>query len=339
MQPLQVPGFECEVDIIDMDDDEEKHNYEVIAAMLAENRRKAAAKEQSLKRKRDAELVEKIRAVGAEAETDGGLDPGSAEIINDVQRVWEQFVPWAVDGSIIEPINPKVGPRLEDVRHFTAYFYETRNYWSRAGRVGRDVEFLTKVQWTLAPHVFPRLYEEWRGLDETVLQAKAVPFGAAAGARLKRLMKQEKEPEKHGTGKLFRKKRWTDRFYYLVQDHHMALLDRNEAVTRNAIIGYMRITGSRNGSMAKSKYDLREETQWAAINVLNVKDLRFGAEGLDIVDVEEVPSGEKRVVQQPRGEVKYNRVKRRYYEYDYGKEEKKRERPTKSLLTDKAPKK
>lgn len=69
---------------------------------------------------------------------------------------------WVVDESIIEPINPKVGPRLEDVRHLTAYFYETRNYWSRAGRVGWDAEFLIKAQWTLAPHVFPRLYKEWR---------------------------------------------------------------------------------------------------------------------------------------------------------------------------------
>lgn len=50
MQPLQVPGFECWVEYTDMDDDEEKHNCEVMTAMLAENRREAAGKEQSLKR-------------------------------------------------------------------------------------------------------------------------------------------------------------------------------------------------------------------------------------------------------------------------------------------------
>ena len=84
-------------------------------------------------------------------------------------------------------------------------------------------------------------------------------------------------------------------------------------VTRMVVMGFVRATCSRGGSVCKDWFDHAGKTvYWLTRNVLSVDDFSWSREGMEI----ELPDGST-VIDPLRGEVKLNRVKHHYHEAGY----------------------
>lgn len=81
------------------------------------------------------------------------------------------------------------------------------------------------------------------------------------------------------------KKKWDDTVYFLAQDLCMEDAARpNRAVHRLAIMGFVRTTCVRAGSMAKDWFDRAALTaRWVGVNVLSVEHYEWDREGFSIV--------------------------------------------------------
>ena len=82
------------------------------------------------------------------------------------------------------------------------------------------------------------------------------------------------------------KKKWDDGVYFMAQDLCMedAVLRPNRAVHRLAIMGFVRTTCVRAGSIAKDWYDRAGlAARWVGVNVLSVEHYEWDREGFRIV--------------------------------------------------------
>ena len=84
-------------------------------------------------------------------------------------------------------------------------------------------------------------------------------------------------------------------------------------VTRMVVMGFVRATCSRGGSVCKDWFDRAGKmVYWLSRNVLSVGDFVWAKEGMEL----ELPDGSTEV-DPLRGEVKLNRVKHHYHEAGY----------------------
>ena len=84
-------------------------------------------------------------------------------------------------------------------------------------------------------------------------------------------------------------------------------------VTRMVVMGFVRATCSRGGSVCKDWFDRAGKmVYWLTRNVLSVDDFMWAKEGMEL----ELPDGSTEI-DQLRGEVKLNRVKHHYHEAGY----------------------
>ena len=82
------------------------------------------------------------------------------------------------------------------------------------------------------------------------------------------------------------KKKWCDGVYFMAQDVCMedAVLRPNRAVHRLAIMGFVRTTCVRAGSIAKNWFDRAgHAARWVGVNVLSVEHYEWDREGFRIV--------------------------------------------------------
>ena len=107
-------------------------------------------------------------------------------------------------------------------------------------------------------------------------------------------------------------------FVALRQEHNMSLFEKEKMhlvlfVTRMVVMGFVRATCSRGGSVCKDWFDRAGKmVYWLTRNVLSVADFVWAKEGMEL----ELPDGS--IELDPlRGEVKLNRVKHHYHEAGY----------------------
>ena len=82
------------------------------------------------------------------------------------------------------------------------------------------------------------------------------------------------------------KKKWDDGLYFMAQDLCIAdaAVRPNRAVHRLAIMGFVRTTCVRAGSIAKDWFDRAGlAARWVGVNVLSVVDYEWDREGFRIV--------------------------------------------------------
>ena len=98
-----------------------------------------------------------------------------------MQRKWLTFV--AACGDRLAFVEAD-GLQLQHVREFAGYVYRNRESYSGVGREGLSASFKEQVRYLLPKFVFPRLYENWTGLNETGLNEKCCAFNATIGVNV-----------------------------------------------------------------------------------------------------------------------------------------------------------
>ena len=263
-----------------------------------------------------------------------------------MRRKFERFLARHGDAYSYEA---ELGPTVELVRRFMEYC------WSGAGReqlfsgVGRksfaDAYFELHLAYTLAQKVFGMMgLIGWTGLEKAERKAKAEPYKDAIKEHFKLLKTSRTDVE--GMGRSLQKEKWDDQTYFLGQDYWMGRIETepNKAVFSLAIMGFVRVTCSRGGSMGRDWFDRAGLTLlWVGRNILSVKDFTWATDHFMIempeVEEEAVASKEveaaagaeaeeaisaaveraasavsERVEAALRGEVHINRIKKHYYE-------------------------
>ena len=112
------------------------------------------------------------------------------------------------------------------------------------------------VPYLLAKYVFPRMeHVGWTGLHEAALLEKSRPYSLELRANWARL-KVAHVREGTGNGRCLKKDRWCDTLLFRAQDACMADSVRvNRAVQRLAVMGFVKVTCSRAGAMARDWAD------------------------------------------------------------------------------------
>ena len=151
-------------------------------------------------------------------------------------------------------------------------------------------------------------------LSRSEMKVKAHPYREAMKETWVRLRRAH--PAMMSSAKPFVKNKWDVQALKVVQDIAYEAMDTskmslNEGTTLLMIMGMLRLTCQRSGSMAKDSADLKGLTVWkrGGKNVLNVGDLTFDPDGLTITHRD--GRIEKFTV---RGQLKFNRVKHHYFE-------------------------
>jgi hypothetical protein len=136
----------------------------------------------------------------------------------------------------------------------------------------------------LGKFVFPMMgYKGWTGLSLAEAKAKNKPYADSLRDNWKALKVQQ--PDATVEGHAQPKKKWDDMVYFLAQDSCMAdILRPNRAVTRLAVMGFVRATCCRSGSFAKDRFDLAgSAARWVGVNVISVDDFTWEREGFFMV--------------------------------------------------------
>ena len=156
-------------------------------------------------------------------------------------------------------------------------------------------------------------YVGWAGIDAEALYTKCRPYIADLRENWKRL-KVTHVRAGTGNGRELKKERWCDGLLYIAQDACMAEEMRvNRAVSRLAVMGFVKVTCSRSGAFGRDWADRAEkQLQWVGRNVLSVRDFTWHPDFMELEHVDEVE-----LVDALRGEVELGRVKRHYYERVY----------------------
>ena len=112
------------------------------------------------------------------------------------------------------------------------------------------------VPYLLAKYVFPLMqHVGWVGLREAEVLEKARPYSLELRANWARL-KVANVQEGTGNGRSLKQDRWCDGLLFRAQDLCMAeQLRVNRAVTRLAVMGFVRVTCSRAGAMGRDWAD------------------------------------------------------------------------------------
>ena len=173
----------------------------------AERAEAEAAKHRPTAQKQEAriaELEERALLFG-----DSAKQSAQAKVL---ERKWLRFL--LVHGEKYK-FNPRKGPTVELVKHFTTYCFCTRDVVSAIGREGLGDSFELQIRYMLAKFVFVELkYKGWVGLSEHELHVKAEPYKFAVRAHwgLKR-----SDPDLTSTLRPFIKAKWCDTAYFLAQ--------------------------------------------------------------------------------------------------------------------------
>ena len=233
-----------------------------------------------------------------------GIKPKTEYAIRALQVKFRSFV-----DEFKLAVDADAGPELQTLRQFTSYLHKNRHGYSSIGRVGMGRQFINQAKYMLPKYVFPRVYPNWQGLSEVELEAKCYPVMKAIAGRWEKLTGADGDACSNGSGTPLAKVRWTDRFYYLAQDWCMSNLEGARLVTEMAVMGFVRATCVRSGSMGKDQTDKMHGSHWMARNVLSVSDFTWSVDGMHLEETGEVDA--------IRGEVHINRTKRHYFE-SYG---------------------
>ena len=160
------------------------------------------------------------------------------------------------------------GPTLELARHFQTWGFFNRTNFSTVGLDGMgDSWGQLAVPYLLPKYAFVKLgYTGWAELGKEALDAKCRPYVAELRENWKRL-KVTHVRAGTGNGRELKKERWCDGLLFRAQDRCMAeLLRINRAVTRLAVLGFVKVTCSRSGAFARDWAD-RAEKQVSAPRV------------------------------------------------------------------------
>ena len=258
----------------------------------------------------EREAREMLEAAKAGAEGEAGDSPKYEKAALQVENRWRLFK------LLMKPLaEEEFQPTLETMKEFAVFMFTTRQNRSREERSGLGDSAVLLARYTLAQKVFPKLgYEGWQGLSTAELREKAKPFSqqlAETWIRLRRAY-----PEKQSSRQPFKKSKWSENAVYQAQDAVYEKIDGeaetvNSGLTRLMVMGLVRSTCQRPGAMGKDQLDLQNETVWGpdGLHVLSVKDLTWSRTGMKITMLngatEEGAS---------RGELKFNRLKHRYFD-------------------------
>ena len=237
----------------------------------------------------EAEVTTSVEQETAEMEA----TQEAADELGSNAKTWGEHSPVASMRRKFERFLEKHGPRLgyvvadgatlEIVEEFVNYCSSAagREYFSAVGRKGQcDKYFELHLPSYLARGVFPMMgMPGWTGLSKNELRAKAAPFTAAIHEKWQRIKNSRADVATLGAS--LHKVKWEDGLYFLAQDHWMALADKrpNEAAWALAVMGFVRVTCSRSGSMGRDWFDRRGlTTLWLNRNVLSVSDFTWDKE-------------------------------------------------------------
>ena len=159
----------------------------------------------------------------------------------------------------------------------------------------------------------------WVGLTDEALETKSAPFKISARKHWDALKKSATLDEHQRLAveqkRSLQKLKWDDRFLFMAQDLCMRdVLRLNRAVTRLAVMAFVRITCSRSGAFARDWADRLEKRRlWIGRNVMSVEDFVWHREFLELLE------GDEALLEALHGEVALHRVKCHYFEkrYDY----------------------
>ena len=151
---------------------------------------------------------------------------------------------------------PGTEPSIDVVKRFVEWCYSGggREYeFSIVGRKGLyDAYFEVHLAYNLARKVFPMMgLAEWVSLSKTERKQRALPFKEAIQEHFKAIKVSRQDVA--GMGRSLQKEKWDDNAYFLAQDYWMERLDEapNRACFSLAVMGFVRVTCSRGGSMGQ----------------------------------------------------------------------------------------
>ena len=138
----------------------------------------------------------------------------------------------------------RVGPTMEMAKHFQTWGFFHRTNFSTVGLDGMgDSWGQLVVPYLLPKYVFVRRgYVGWAELGAEALHLKCRPYVAELRDNWQRLKVSHKRAGT-GNGRELKKERWCDGLLYRAQDCCMEeLLRVNRAVTRLAVLGFVKVT-------------------------------------------------------------------------------------------------
>ena len=147
-----------------------------------------------------------------------------------------------------------------------------RNYFSPVGRVGLcDKYFSLHLPYTLAQRVFVMMQlPGWTGLRRAQVREKAEPYKSGLLEYWQKVQQSRDDATVEGAS--LAKEKWDDAMYYIAQDRWMTSAQLNLAVTTLSVMGFVRVTCSRSGAMARDWFDRKGLTPfWVGRNVLSVR--------------------------------------------------------------------
>ena len=210
---------------------------------------------------------------------------GKSGVAGSLQRAWKKWITSPLGAQAAARVEAGEAPTLADMKAFQTHKYLHREMHSSVGRQGcGDSVGLLQIPYMLGKFVFPLMgYKGWTGLSLAEAKSKNQPLAAELRDHWKALKVQQ--PDATLEGRAQPKKKWDDLVYFIAQDICMAdKLRPNRAVTRLAVLGFVRTTCCRSGSFAKDKFDLAgSAARWVGVNVMSVEDFTWGREGFHMV--------------------------------------------------------
>ena len=210
---------------------------------------------------------------------------GKSGVAGTMQRGWTKWIKSPLGARAAARVAAGESPVLEDMKAYQTYKYLNRETYSSVGRQGcGDSMGELQIPYMLGKFVFPLMgYAGWTGLSVAEAKAKNKPHADALRENWKALKVQQ--PDATLEGHAQPKKKWDDQVYFVAQDICMAdTLRPNRAVTRLAVMGFVRTTCCRSGSFAKDKFDLAgSAARWVGVNVMSVEDFTWDREGFHMV--------------------------------------------------------
>ena len=199
-----------------------------------------------------------IDAAEALAGSDAGVPAKTRAVVLQLETKWLVFL----DKHGAEyKWDAEVGPTLELVKHFQTWGFFHRQNYSTLGCDGMgDSWGQLAVPYLLPKYVFAKLgYKDWAKLDMDALHAKCRPYVCELRDNWKRLTVSHVRSGT-GNGRVLKKERWCDGLLFRAQDRCMAeVLRVNRAVTRLAVMGFVKVTCSRGGAFARDWADRAEK--------------------------------------------------------------------------------
>ena len=212
----------------------------------------------------------RAEAAAADALAASGAGAVAKTAIGVAGRLRRQWLRWLTEHGEAYEYDASVGPTVEHVLHFQTHGFKTRlNYSSlQLDGLGDSWGDLA-VPYLLAKFVFTELkYPGWVGLKADELAAKCKPYALEARTHWKRL----KVSHVRGgvdNGRTLSKDKWCDGLLFVAQDECMReRLRLNRAVTRLAILAFVRATCSRSGAFGRDWFDRAGlQLQWVGQRV------------------------------------------------------------------------